>query len=106
MTAPHSPAAGARADRDARQAANIERLIADLYEIHDLGAVAHFEHYTEPSRDGARTMDMFRLVFDNGRQATLTYSGCRQWCSGFFAGRHYPRGGSIEEVARRGPGRH
>jgi hypothetical protein len=101
--AAHSPAAGARVDRDRRAADNLERVIRDLYEIHDLGAITHFEHYTEPSRDGARTMDMFRLVFDNGRQAQMSYSAARQWCSGFFAGRNYPRparGAAIAEVAR------
>lgn len=96
---PHSTAAGARVDRDRRTSANLERLISDLFEITDLGALRHFEHYVEPSRDGTRSLDMFRLVFANERQATLSYSGARQWCSGFFAGRSYPRGVAVSQVA-------
>lgn len=97
--------AAGRIDRDARHATNLERLIADLYEVHDLGAVRLFEHFTEPSRDGQRTMDMFRVTFPaartdrSDRQAVMTYSQVRAWLQGFFAGRDYPRPARVADVA-------
>lgn len=94
-----APSAQPHPASDPRHASNLERLIADLYEVYDLGALEHFEHLVEPHRDGSgRQVDLFRLVFPGGRQRQMPFSQARSWLAGFFAGRDYPRGAARSTV--------
>ena len=89
-----APAARPRpaTDRDARHNENVQRVIGQVYELVDLGHVTTFTHAVEPHPHRPDyTVDVFRLVFADGRQAQLPYSQLRQYLRGFFAGRHFPR---------------
>lgn len=76
----------------ARRAELLERVIGELYELHDLGAVTHFTHRDEPHRhEPGRVIDLFDVTLRGGRQIDLTLSQARIFLRGFFLGRDFPR---------------
>jgi hypothetical protein len=76
----------------ARRAELLERVVAEMYELHDLGAVEHFTHRDEPHRSlPGLKVDLFTVTLRGGRVCDFTLAQARIFLRGFFLGRDFPR---------------
>lgn len=78
-------------DDAARRLRNVDDVNRQLYELHDAGAVPHFEHRTEPGRhDPTQTVDVWDVTFaGEDRVWTYPYSQVRALLRGWRMAKRY-----------------